>query len=98
MEMKLREKIAYAIPKEEDMPENKDIKKDLDTLLSDQFTAEELQTLQLFLNVASWNRIEEGLVTKKSPITPAKFCERQKLLEISGIAATGTNGTVRLLL
>ena len=80
------------------MPEQKDIKQDLDTLLSDQFTAEERQTLQLFLKVASGNRIEEGVVTKKSPIMPPKVCEPKKLLETSGIAATGTNGTVRLLL
>jgi hypothetical protein len=80
------------------MAEKKDIKKALDTLLGDEFTAEELQAIQLFLKVASWNRIEEGFVTKTSPLIPGKFCESQKLLDVSGVAATGTNGTVRFRL
>ena len=80
------------------MAEKKDIKKALDALLGDEFTAEELQAIQLFLKVASWNRIEEGFVTKTSPLIPGKFCETQKLLDVSGVAATGTNGTVRFRL
>jgi hypothetical protein len=80
------------------MPQTKDLKKALDQVLGDEFTTEELQTLQLFLKVASWNRVEEGFVTKTSPLIPGKFCESQKLLEVSGVAATGGNGTVRFLL
>ena len=74
------------------MPENKDIRRALDDLLGEELTADQLQAIQLFLKVATWNRIEEGRVTKTSPIIPGKFCESQKLLEVSGVAATGAGG------
>jgi hypothetical protein len=80
------------------MPENKDIKRALDELLGEELSAEQLQNIQLFLKVATWNRIEDGRVTRTSPILPGKFCDPQKLLEVSGVAATGANGKVRFRL
>jgi hypothetical protein len=80
------------------MPENKDIKRALDELLGEELSADQLQNIQLFLKVATWNRIEDGRVTKTSPILPRKFCEAEKLLEVSGVAATGANGKVRFRL
>lgn len=80
------------------MPETKDIKKALDELLSDELTADELQNLRLFLKVAAWNQIEDGRVTETSPLIPGKFCKSQKLLEVSGVAATRADGTVRFRL
>ena len=80
------------------MPENKDIKRALDDLLGEELTADQLQSIQLFLKVATWNRIEDGRVTKTSPILAGKFCESQKLLEVSGVAATGAGGKVRFRL
>lgn len=76
------------------MPEKKDIQKDLEAVLSNQYSAEELKNLQLFFKVASWNRIEEGNVTTTNILTPRKSCEAQKLLDVSGYASTGVNGTV----
>jgi hypothetical protein len=80
------------------MPENKDIKRALDELLGEELSAEQLQNIQLFLKIATWNRIEDGRVTRTSPILPGKFCDPQKLLEVSGVAATGANGKVRFRL
>jgi hypothetical protein len=80
------------------MPENKDIRSALDELLGEELTADQLQNIQLFLKVATWNRIEEGRVTKTSPLIAGKFCESQKLLEVSGVAATRANGKVRFRL
>jgi hypothetical protein len=80
------------------MPENKDIKRALDELLGEDLTADQLQNIQLFLKIGTWNRIEEGRVTRTSPLIPGKFCEAQKLLEVSGAAATGANGKVRFRL
>ena len=80
------------------MPAKKDIKKDLDAVLAKEFTDEELKNLRLFFKIASWNRIEEAMVTQSSPIIPSKSCQSEKLLEVSGIAATGSNGTVQLRL
>ena len=80
------------------MPENKEIKRALDEMLGEELTADQLQSIQLFLKVAAWNRIEEGRITKTSPLLPGKFCESQKLLEVSGVAATGANGKVRFRL
>ena len=75
------------------MPEKKDIKKDLESLLSNQFSAEELKSIQLFFKTASWNRIEDGNVTTTNILFPRKFCESQKLLDVSGYGFTGANGT-----
>ena len=80
------------------MPEKKDFRKDLDALLKKQFTTEELKSLQLFFKVASWNRIEDGNVTTTSILTSRKFCESQKLLDVSGYTSTGTSGTAQFRL
>ena len=61
------------------MPENKDIKRALDELLGEELSADQLQNIQLFLKVATWNRIEDGRVTKTSPILPGKFCESTEI-------------------
>ena len=80
------------------MPEKEEIKKTLDSLLGKEFTAEQLQTLQLFFKVATWNRIDEAFVTQRSLILPRTFCNPWKLLDVSGVAGTGTTGTVKFRL
>jgi len=80
------------------MPEKKDIKKDLDALLGNEFTAEELKNIKFFFKVASWNRIEDGNVTTTNILTPGKSCESHKLLDVSGVAATGADGKTQFRL
>jgi hypothetical protein len=82
------------------MAEKPDMKKALDKILGDEFTEEQLQGLQLFLKVASWDRSDvlQGFVTKKPLIFGVKSCERQKLLDVSGSAGTGTDGKARFRL
>ena len=79
------------------MPEKEDIKKALDRLMGDEFTAEQLQAFQLFYKAASWN-IEEGSVTSKSFIVARKFCQPEKLLDVGGYWWTGSTGTAKFLL
>jgi hypothetical protein len=83
---------------EEKMPDKKDNRKDLETLLANEYSAEERKSLRLFFKTASWNRIEDANVTTTNILTPGKSCESQKLLDVSGYASTGANGTARFRL
>lgn len=80
------------------MTEKKDIKKALDTLLADKFTPEELQAIRIWQGVSTWNLIKDASVTLRPIYFSAKFCQRTELLDVSGIAVTGTNGMIRFRL
>jgi hypothetical protein len=80
------------------MPEKNDIQKALDAVLADKFTPEELNTIKVWQGVSTWNLIERASVTLKPLYFSAKFCQLTELLDVSGIARTDLNGTVRFRL
>jgi hypothetical protein len=84
------------------MAEKKDIKKALDEMLGDELPEAELQAIELYRRVASWeqtNRPGEGFITKISTIIfLPKKCERHHLIDVSGGGSTGSDGKRQFLL
>lgn len=80
------------------MSEKSDTKKSLEKILGYELLEEEVQRMELYRRVASWtqsNTPGEGAVTKRNLIAnfPPKRCESPtSLLDVSGIATTGSNG------
>jgi hypothetical protein len=83
---------------EEKMNEKNDIQKALDAVLANRFTPEELQTIRIWQGVSTWNLIKDASITLKPIYFSAKFCRPTELLDVSGIAVTDINGTIRFRL
>jgi hypothetical protein len=83
---------------ESDMPKNQDIKKSLEAIVGHELTEEAVQRIQLIQSVASYDFSDKPgeAFTHKRSLLVAKpdRCDVARLLDMSGTATTGSDGTI----
>jgi hypothetical protein len=82
--------------KEEEMPEQADIKKALETIMGHELSDEEVQLIDFFRRVATWDRTDlpgKGFLTRQFIFGQFKNCPELPLVDVSAFGTTDGGGT-----